>query len=100
VLAIVGSLGFVGYQIRRKRRALRATAHQAVSDSFSAINRLIASDPGIARLRRVGLSGLDTLDDDEPTSFGFIALAHMRIFEMLHYQSLTGGWSRSGSRQS
>jgi hypothetical protein len=90
VAAILASLVFVGYQIRQNTRALRATSHHAVSDSFNAINTLIAGDPRVARIWRLGLAGLDTLDEDERASFGFIALAYMRIFETLHYQYLTG----------
>ncbi|MGE0742647.1 MAG: hypothetical protein AB7O98_15010 [Hyphomonadaceae bacterium] len=89
-IAVIASLGFVGYQIMQNTRALRATSHHAVSDSFNAINTLIAGDPRVARLWRVGLAGLEGLDEDERTSFSFIALAYMRIFETLHYQYLTG----------
>lgn len=90
VAAILASLVFVGYQIRQNTRALRATSHHAVSDSFNAINTLIAGDPRATRIWRLGLAGLDALDEDERASFGFIALAYMRIFETLHYQYVTG----------
>ena len=90
VLAILGSLVFVGVQIRHNTRALKATSHHAVTDSFNAINTLLIGDPKIARLWRLGMAGMENLDEDERTSFSFMALGYMRIFETLHYQHSTG----------
>ena len=44
----------------------------------------------MARIWRCGLAGLDNLDEDEATSFSYMALANMRIFETLYYQYKTG----------
>lgn len=89
-VAVLASLIFVGYQIRLNTRALKATSHHAVADSFNVINTLIAGDPRLARVWRLGMAGLDALDEDERVSFSFIALSYMRIFETLHYQHGTG----------
>lgn len=89
-IAVLASLIFVGYQIRQNTRALRATSHHAITDSFNAINTLIIGDLKIARLWRLGMAGLETLDEDERVSFSFMALGYMRIFETLHYQYSSG----------
>ena len=90
VVAVLASLAFVGYQIHQNTKALKATSHHAITDSFNAINTLIISDQKVARLWRLGNAGAEGLDEDERTSFSFIALGYMRIFETLHYQYSSG----------
>ena len=90
VVGIFGSLVFVGLQIRQNTRALKATSHHAITDSFNAINTLIMSDQKVARLWRLGMAGSETLNEDERISFSFIALGYMRIFETLFYQYNSG----------
>lgn len=89
-VAVFASLVFVGYQIRQNTRALKATSHHAVTDSFNALNALLVTDQNAARIWRCGLAGLENLDEDEAISFGYMALANMRIFETLYYQHKTG----------
>ena len=97
VVAIFSSLIFVGVQVRQNNeqikantRALRATSHHAITDSFNAINTLIISDPKVARLWQHLMAGAEGLDDDERTSLSFMILGYMRIFETLHYQYTNG----------
>lgn len=90
VLAVLASLIFVGVQIRQNTLALKANSHHAVTDSFNAINVVLMSDQNAARVWRLGLAGLDNLDEDERMSFAYMALGYMRIFETLHYQFSTG----------
>ena len=80
---------FVGFQIRQNTRALKATSHHAVTDSFNALNALVISDQNTARIYRCGLANFDSLDEDEATSFGMLSLGYMRIFETLYYQYQT-----------
>lgn len=89
-IAVVASLIFLALQIRQNTRAIRANSHHAVTDSFNTFNVLLAGDPKTARRWRIGMEGLDRLNDDERTAFGFMALGYMRIFETLHYQFITG----------
>ena len=89
-VAVFASLVFVGFQIRQHTRALKATSHHAITDSFNALNALLISDQNAARIWRSGLAGLDSLDEDEAMSFSYMALAYMRIFETLYYQYKTG----------
>ena len=90
VLGVLASLVFVGIQIRQNTRALKASTHHAVTDSFNAINMLLMSDQNAARIFRLGLAGLESLGDDERVSFSYMMLGYMRIFETMHYQHSAG----------
>ena len=89
-VAVFASLVFVGFQIRQHTRALKATSHHAITDSFNALNALVYSDPRVARIQRLGLAGLGNFDEDEALQFSWLLLANMRIFETLYYQYKTG----------
>jgi hypothetical protein len=89
-VAVFASLVFVGYQIRQHTRALKATSHHAITDSFNALNVMVYGDPRVARIQRLGLAGLGNFDEDEALQFSWLVLANMRIFETLYYQYRTG----------
>ena len=44
------------------------------------------SDQNAARIFRLGLQGMENLDEDERVSCSYMNLGYMRIFETLHYQ--------------
>lgn len=90
VFALLISILFVGYQIRQNTKAIKATSHHAITDSFNQINALVISDPKVARLWRVGIAGSAELSEDDAISFSMMALAYMRIFETLFYQYKNG----------
>ncbi len=90
VAGLLASLIFVGLQIRQNTKAIKATSHHAITDSFNAINTLLISDPKVARLWRLGMAGAEGLDDDERVSYSFLSLGYMRIFETLYYQYKNG----------
>lgn len=94
VIGIFASLIFVGLQVRQNTKALRATSHHAVTDSFNTINNMIANDPKYARRWRLSLAGDDGLDEDERVSVSFMRLAYMRIFETIYYQYKNGTLDR------
>ena len=89
-VATIATLAYLALQIRQNTRAVRATSHQAATDSFNALNTLIAQDPSLARIYRVGREGLAGLTEDERTQFGFLFLAAFRVFETVYYQSKVG----------
>jgi hypothetical protein len=93
IIAVVGifaSLIFVGLQIRQNTKAIKATSHHAITDSFNAINNLVLSDPKVARIMRLTLAGSEEMDEDERVSANYMLLANMRIFETLYYQFKNG----------
>ncbi len=89
-IAVLATLVYLATQIRQNTRAIRATSHQAATDSFNAINTLIAHDPSLARIYRVGGDGLANLTEDERVQFSFLFLAAFRVFETIYYQSKVG----------
>ena len=89
-LATLATLFYLAAQIRHNTQAVKASSHHAVTDSFNHLNAIIATDPSAARIFRVGLSDLQSLDDDSQFSFGYLMLAYMRIFETLYYQRHAG----------
>jgi hypothetical protein len=90
VIAIFASLVFVGVQLRQNTKALKASSHHAITDSFNAINNLVLSDPKVARIMRLTLAGSEEMDEDERVSANYMLLANMRIFETLYYQYKNG----------
>lgn len=90
VIAIFASLIFVGLQVRQNTKALKATSHHAITDSFNAINNMIANDPAVARRWQLGLAGAEELNEYERASVAFTMLGYMRIFETLYYQYNNG----------
>lgn len=90
VVGIFASLIFVGVQLRQNTKALKASSHHAVTDSFNAINNMMANDPAFARRWRLSLAGDEGLDEDERVSVSFMRLAYMRIFETIYYQYKNG----------
>lgn len=97
VVAVVASLIFVGLQVRQdaeqtrlNTRALKATSHHAISDSFNHLNTTLATNPDLARIWGAGLQGFDQLDREELTAFHSMLLAYVRIFETLYFQSENG----------
>jgi hypothetical protein len=90
VFGVIASLIFVGVQIRQNTKALKATSHHAITDSFNAINTLVLSDPKVARILRIAMAGSDDLDADERMSADYLLLPYFRIFETLYYQYKNG----------
>ena len=97
VIAVVASLIFVGLQVRQgaeqtrlNTRALKATSHHAISDSFNHLNTTLATNLDLARIWDAGLQGVDNLKPEELTAFHSMLIAYVRIFETLYFQSETG----------
>jgi hypothetical protein len=85
-IATLITLAYLAMQIRQNTRAVRAVSHHSVTDSFNHINAIIGTDPAAARIFRLGLEGLENLDEDEQFSFAFLMLSYLRVFETLFYQ--------------
>ena len=101
VIAVVASLIFVGLQVRQgaeqtrlNTRALKATSHHAITDSFNHLNTTLATDPDLARIWDAGNKGIENLKPEELTAYYSILLAYIRVFETLFFQSQTGTMAR------
>lgn len=84
------SLLYLAVQVRQNTNTAKGASHHAVTDSFNAISTLIAQDTKMARLWRLGGAELESLTEDERTSYGFLCLMYMRVFETIYYQKKVG----------
>ena len=76
VVAIIGSLIFLGLQIRRAERSQRAASLSNILDAYSDRNNTwLVTEPSVADLFQRGLHGLIHLNRIEKARFG-ILLAH------------------------
>ena len=89
-VAVVLTLVYLAVQIKQNTLAVKTSSHHAITDSFNAINRLMASDPNLARIWRLGTLDLSALSEDEQISFGFMNVMVMRVYETLYYQYRAG----------
>jgi len=78
VLGVIGSLIFVGLEVRQSSVATRASTNAAVADSYRELAVLMASSPQLARAAAATANGLDTLSpEDQIVLLGFYrALFH------------------------
>ena len=93
-VAVIGSLIYVGLQIRHNTTATKAASHHAVTDSFNAINVVLAREPLLADLWRRGREDRASLDESEQIQFDMFQLSVFRIFETIFYQSRAGTGER------
>lgn len=90
-LFVLISVLYLAFQVRQNTNIVKSESHHAVTDTFNSISTLIAQDSRMARLWRVGNAGLENLaNEDERTSFGFLCLMYMRVFETIYYQRKVG----------
>jgi len=89
-IGVLATLVYLTAQIRANTRALRAaTAKDAVA-AVRSLNMPMIQDAALARAFRVGVEGLEGLDDDERARFLHWVFNLFRTLEDLHYQYLTG----------
>jgi hypothetical protein len=89
-IATLATLVYLAAQIRQNTKAVKASSHHAITDSFNHINSIVGTDRSAARVMRIGMLDLDNLDEDEAFSFSYLMLAYLRIFETLYYQRMNG----------
>jgi hypothetical protein len=86
LMSIVGSLAFVGLEVRQNSVATRASSNASVADAFIEINLLLASSPELARAVVVSFEDPDKLSPEE------------RILVLGMWRALFHVWS-NGHRQ-
>lgn len=87
VVAIIGSLIFLGIQVRRAEMAQRAASLNDVLDAYSdRVNTWVVTEPEVADIVQRGLHGLKYLNRIEKTRFGFLlshnVLQMQRVMEL------------------
>ncbi len=87
--AVVGSLLFVGLQIKHSTDVARATARQAVSDSVVTYGMRGICDDVLADAMRKNLDG-EPIDDTERFQVNRLSMVQWRTMENIFYQYRQG----------
>jgi len=90
VVAILGSLIALIYQLRQANRMARKTAMQVQIDGLLAMTRTIYETPGLADILLRGNAGLDALNDADRLRYITFCVSSFRIWEGLHAQFVDG----------
>jgi len=88
--AFIATIAYLALQVKQNTKAVKASAHHAITDSFNNISIQIIQNPEVGRVWRLGNERLSNLTEDELVSFSFMNIAYMRVFETLYYQRKIG----------
>ncbi len=89
-VAEIGSLLYVGLQVRQNTAATRAASHHAITDSFNEGNLALARDPALADLWVKWRRDRSALPEAGRLQGDMLAYSFLRVFETLFYQSRVG----------
>ena len=89
-IAVIASLIFVGFQLRRATSAIRATSSQAHSALYTDLVRSIIDNAGFAHAWSVGLKDPKAISEAEWVQFVAYASALFRLYETSRVQWLNG----------
>lgn len=90
VIAVVGSLIFVGVQLHQNALAMRMSAYQAAHERLDHARQMIASDENLSRLYDAGLRDPASLDEAGVARFRllmFVVVEAMQTVHVLFVQS-------------
>lgn len=91
LIAVVASLGFVGFEIRQNTAAVESTAFQSLSELLHQSTAILAVDPGPALTLRLRDGALP--DDFTPEEDQWVRLAyfqHINVLQAAYRQVRTG----------
>lgn len=89
-VAVIGSLLFVGIQLRQATAAIRASSSQAHSGLYTDLVRSIIDNADFARTWSIGLTDPKALSEAEWVRFVAYASALFRLYESSRVQWLNG----------
>ena len=89
-VAVIASLVFVGFQLRRATAAIRATSSQAHWGLYTDLVRSIIDNADFARTWSIGLTDPKALPEEEWVRFVAYAGAIFRMYESSRVQWLNG----------
>jgi hypothetical protein len=89
-LGVIASLVYLAVQIRQNTVSVRSNTYQA-SAAFSAeVARMIAEDPDLARIYRVGRQQFESLTGDEKIRFITLFALQFRSYEQMFLEHRRG----------
>lgn len=89
-IAVIASLIFVGFQVRKATAAIRATSSQAHSSLYTDLVKSIIDNADFARVWSIGLMDPKALKEEEWVRFVGYASALFRLYESSRVQWLNG----------
>jgi hypothetical protein len=89
-VAIIASLIFVGFQLRKATSAIRASSSQAHAGLYTDLVRSIIDNREFARAWSIGIDDPKALKDEEWVQFVAYASALFRLYESSRVQWLNG----------
>jgi hypothetical protein len=89
-VAVIASLIFVGFQLRKATSAIRASSSQAHSGLYTDLVQSIIDNADFARSWSIGLTNPEALDEAEWVRFVAYASALFRLYESSRVQWLNG----------
>jgi len=84
VVAVIGSLIFVGLQLRQNWLAIRMNAYQAAHERLDHARQMIASDEGLARLYDKGQRDPASLDESGVARFRLLMFVVVEAIQTVH----------------
>ena len=91
--AVIGSLIFVGLQVRQNSRLVTNSVVQATRQATNEYLSALSADPTLSKLYFAGLAGRDTLPIEDRLRFDMILLQVLRLHESLFFE-YQGGYLR------
>ena len=93
ILAIIGSLIFVGIEVRQNSVEIRGSTHQTISEQVTKLYMTIASDERLSKLVSEMMANdelRNELNATDQLSLDFIVLTGLRRIENIYLQQLDG----------
>jgi len=93
ILAIIGSLIFVGIEIRQNSVEIRGSTHQTISEQVTKLYMTIAGDERLSKLVSEMMANEELrneLNATDQLSLDFIVLTGLRRIENIYLQQLDG----------
>ena len=102
ILAIIGSLIFVGIEIRQNSLEIKGSTHQSISEQVTKLYMTIASDERLSKLVSEMMANdelRNELNATDQLSLDFIVLTGLRRIENIYLQQLDGILSDKASER-
>jgi len=89
-VAVLATLVYLGRQIKQNTQEMRSSNYHGITDSFNALNVVVATNTDVARIFEAGNRSYSMLTTEDQTQYSFLVHASLRVWDVLYYQSHHG----------
>ena len=89
-LAVLITLVYLGRQIKQNTQEVRSSNYHGITDSFNALNVVVATNSEVARIFEAGNLSYSNMPADDQTQYAYLLHAGLRVWDVLYYQSHNG----------